>query len=67
MRMEAKVYLSHTDLARVQEAAKRSGETLSGFMRRVTLLEADRLFVPKYRSILDGQQELLPVSRVRGE
>jgi hypothetical protein len=59
MRMEVKVYMTHTDLARVQEAAKRSGEPVSAFMRRASLAVADALQVPLYRSmVLDGQASL---------
>lgn len=59
MRAESKVYMDHRDMARVQEAARLSGESLSGFMRRLALQTADELGVPVYRSVLDGQQELI--------
>lgn len=58
MRAEVKVYMSHTDYARVQEAARRTGETISGFVRRVALMGADSLAVPRYKSVLEGQQEM---------
>lgn len=56
MRAEVKVYMSHTDAARIGTAAQWGGESLSGFLRRVALLEADRLNVPRYREgVLEGQ------------
>jgi len=64
MRMEAKVYMSHTDLARIQEAAKRSSMTVSGYMRHMALLGADVKNVPEYRSVLDGQGVLPGISEL---
>jgi len=58
MRMEAKVYMSHTDLARVQEAAKRLGMPLSGYMRWCALEAATGAGVPQYQSVLEGQRRL---------
>lgn len=58
MRMEAKVYMSHGDMARVQEAAKRLGMPVSGYLRWCALQAADGAGVPHYRSIMDGQAEL---------
>jgi len=61
MRMEAKVYLSHTDMARVVEAAKRSGRSLSGYLRSAALVEADRLLVGPYPDVLQGQRSFAEV------
>lgn len=58
MRAEVKVYMSHTDAARVNMACVKTGETLSGFMRRLALAEADRLAVPVYSEELPGQMAL---------
>lgn len=58
MRMEAKVYMSHTDMYRIQEAAKRLGMTTSGFLRWCALQAAEATGVPEYTSILEGQREL---------
>jgi len=58
MRMEAKVYMSHTDMARIQAAAKTYSMTLSGYMRFCALAGADRASIPEFRTILEGQQYL---------
>jgi hypothetical protein len=58
MRMEAKVYMSHTDLARIQAAAKTHGMTVSGYMRYCALAGADAVNIPQFRSMLEGQAYL---------
>lgn len=65
MRVEAKVYMSHTDLERIQAAAKKTGETISGFMRRVVLAETDRVGVPYFRS-LEGQLDMTDILQEKG-
>lgn len=61
-RAELKVYMSHTDLWRIQEAAKITGRSLSGYMKWSALLYADALNIPTRGSlmsrILKGQLEL---------
>lgn len=61
MRMEAKVYMSHTDMHRIQSAAKVMGMTISGYMRWSSLRVADESGIPAFRTIeeLDGQLKLL--------
>lgn len=58
MRMEMKVYLSHTDHFRMQEAAKKQGLSCSAFMRHAALAMADSLQVPVYHEPPKGQEEL---------
>lgn len=63
-RAEVKVYMSHTDLWRIQQAAKELGHSLSAYMRWTALTYADAMAIPKTRSlmsrILEGQLELVP-------
>jgi hypothetical protein len=58
VRTEAKVYLSHTDMARLQYAAKRSGLSLSSWMRQTCLVMADEMGAPVMTSLLDRQLSL---------
>jgi hypothetical protein len=55
MRTELKVYLSHTDAARIQKAAQAVDMSVSAYMRRVCLLYADALGVSRLESLLDRQ------------
>jgi hypothetical protein len=65
MRSELKVYMSHTDAMRVNAACARTGESLSGFMRRVALEAADAAGIPVYRDP-DWQRPLpLEIADVR--
>lgn len=66
MRMEAKVYLSHTDLARIQKAAEKAGYSVSTFMRVAALAVADGMGIPQFTSVLDGQLILSSGKEERG-
>lgn len=66
MRMEAKVYMSHTDLARIQAAAKKQGMTVSGYMRFCALRGADGIGIPQLHSVLDGQRKFADFEPLAG-
>lgn len=56
MKTEAKVYMSHTDYARIVEAAKRASLSVSTFMRKCALDEADRVGVVVYTTLDERQR-----------
>lgn len=62
-RAEVKVYMSHTDLWRIQQAAQQLGHSLSAYMRWSALTYADAMSIPQNRSllsrILEGQMALI--------
>lgn len=65
MRAEMKVYMSHTDAMRINAACVKTGESVSGFMRRMALMGADSLAIPRYTE-LEGQRPLpLEIAAVR--
>lgn len=63
-RAEIKVYMTHTELWMIQEAAKETGRSLSSYMKFSALVMAEVFGVKPKNSlmarILAGQLELVP-------